>query len=338
MIRVNADEFRNYSDKNGNVIICDDKFKSNSSKVTFYGKNNSVVIGRNTRLIVDFQFQGDNSHFVIGDNCSFTGKVLVGGGCKVNIGDNFACAGHVYITAAEETEVTIGNGCRFNANIQIRTHDMHPIYDLETHQRLNKSKSIHIGDKVWFGAYVSILKGVTIGNNSVVGLNSTVTKSIPDHCLAAGIPVEIKREKIDWDTVSLTIRPYPEYSGSAKIERNEKGSIGKFIQKHPQLFILFKWRDIGLKNTLINFKGYHEIKKRKMFDADFYLAHHKDVRKSGMDPLIHYLYYGYKEERKPCQDFDGKNYMRRNADVKNSNLNPLVHYVLYGMKEGRKIG
>ena len=60
-----------------------------------------------------------------------------------------------------------------------------------------------------------------------------------------------------------------------------------------------------------------------------------DVRISGYDPIIHYIYYGYKEGRNPDPTFDGDYYLGTHRDVKTSNLNPLVHYSLYGLKEER---
>ena len=54
-----------------------------------------------------------------------------------------------------------------------------------------------------------------------------------------------------------------------------------------------------------------------------------------MDPIIHHIYHGYKEERKPDPTFDGDYYLEIHGDVKTSNLNPLVHYSLYGLNEER---
>ena len=53
------------------------------------------------------------------------------------------------------------------------------------------SKSVEIGDNVWIGELVSILPGVQIGKNCIIGANSVVTKSIPDNCIAVGNPAKI---------------------------------------------------------------------------------------------------------------------------------------------------
>ncbi|WP_419877600.1 acyltransferase [Brevibacillus centrosporus] len=57
---------------------------------------------------------------------------------------------------------------------------------------------IYIGDHVWLGAHVNVLKGVTIGENSVIGIRSLVISDIPSHCVAAGLPAKVKRSNTYW--------------------------------------------------------------------------------------------------------------------------------------------
>lgn len=105
----------------------------------------------------------------------------------------------------------------------------------------------------------------------------------------------------------------------------------------PSLYILFNRKNNDIKNALINIKGYKTIKKNQLLDESYYLKNNSDVRLSGMDPLLHYMYHGFKEGRKPNPSFDNNYYLTVHSDVKKLNLNPLVHYSLYGIKEGRKI-
>mgnify|MGYP001220161347 CR=1 FL=1 len=113
--------------------------------------------------------------------------------------------------------------------------------------------------------------------------------------------------------------------------------IQSLFYKFPTLKILLNKNNTGFKNALINVKGYKAIKKNNLFDIGYYLQNNEDIRKSGKDPILHYIYHGFRENRKPNPEFDAKYYIERHADVKNSNLNPLVHYSLYGLKEDRKI-
>jgi len=57
---------------------------------------------------------------------------------------------------------------------------------------------------------------------------------------------------------------------------------------------------------------------------------------SGIDPIIHYINYGYKEGRNPNPKFNGDYYLKIHGDVRKSNLNPPVHYSLYRIEEGRE--
>jgi acetyltransferase-like isoleucine patch superfamily enzyme len=212
MITVQPSDYKDYLDENNNEIIINDTVEASNSQISFDGNNNSVVFGKKISMKrFNLQFHGDNGHFRIGDNSIFSGDVLLGSDCSARIGNNFESAGVVLINAAEKTSVTVGSYCRFNAHIQIRTHDSHPIFDIDTHERINESKSIHIGNKVWLGNSVSVLKGVWIGDNCVVGMHSIVTKDIRNNCLAVGNPAEIKKENIDWGLEGLTRLPFPSY-------------------------------------------------------------------------------------------------------------------------------
>lgn len=121
----------------------------------------------------------------------------------------------------------------------------------------------------------------------------------------------------------------------AEILENKKIRHNLITKCYP-LYILFSRKNKGLKNALINIKGYRSIKRKGLLDKNYYLKKNKDVKFSGMDPIIHYMYFGFKEGRKPNPSFEGHLYLKKNADVAKSNLNPLVHYSLYGQHEGRK--
>ena len=84
----------------------------------------------------------------------------------------------------------------FAPNVNIVDSDFHSIQPFG--QRLKNpgfenDSSVLIGDNVWIGMNVTILKGVKIGNNSVIGACSLVLNDIEDNVLAAGIPAEPKK-------------------------------------------------------------------------------------------------------------------------------------------------
>ena len=109
----------------------------------------------------------------------------------------------------------------------------------------------------------------------------------------------------------------------------------RLISRFPSIFVFLKLTRTGIKNTFINWRGYHAIKNNNLLKVGYYLSKNPDVKLTGQDPIIHYIYYGSNEGRKPNPEFDGKNYLESHKDVKKSNINPLVHYSLYGMKEKR---
>lgn len=119
------------------------------------------------------------------------------------------------------------------------------------------------------------------------------------------------------------------------LNKPNRSFFQKFISKYPSLYILFNINKTGFRNTYIYLKGLQKIKKYDLFDIDYYLKNNSDVKFSGMDPLLHYMYHGYHEGRNPNSKFSGDNYLKKYPDVKKSKLNPLVHYCLYGIKERR---
>jgi hypothetical protein len=71
------------------------------------------------------------------------------------------------------------------------------------------------------------------------------------------------------------------------------------------------------------------------FDAEFYLHRYPDVRASGMDPLVHYIRFGWHEGRDPSSGFSTCYYLDANPDVRAQGFNPFYHYLTRGRQEGR---
>ena len=72
------------------------------------------------------------------------------------------------------------------------------------------------------------------------------------------------------------------------------------------------------------------------FDPAYYLDRYPDVRRSGMDPLAHFLLFGAREGRQPDPLFDARYYLAANPDVSAAGANPLIHFLRFGWKEGRR--
>ena len=74
---------------------------------------------------------------------------------------------------------------------------------------------------------------------------------------------------------------------------------------------------------------------RVEFDSPYYRSSNADVARSGIDPVSHYVNYGWKEGRFPRPDFDPKKYLECNADVAAAGLEPFFHYLRFGREECR---
>jgi maltose O-acetyltransferase len=111
-------------------------------------------------------------------------------GTNMQVGEkvffNFNCV------VLDVAQVRIGDRTLFGPNVQVYTAT-HPIDYLERASGLEFAKPITIGDDVWIGGSVVICPGISIGNRSVIGAGSVVTKDIPPDVFAAGNPCKIIR-------------------------------------------------------------------------------------------------------------------------------------------------
>ncbi len=73
-----------------------------------------------------------------------------------------------------------------------------------------------------------------------------------------------------------------------------------------------------------------------MFDRHFYFHCNPDIRAAGLDPVMHFLQYGWKEGRNPNSIFDVRYYLQVNPDILASSINPFYHYLVAGKVEGRR--
>lgn len=79
-----------------------------------------------------------------------------------------------------------------------------------------------------------------------------------------------------------------------------------------------------------------EVAVAAIFDAHWYLENNPDVRRAGLEPIAHWLEFGWRESRKPSPYFDAAWYSANYPDVGSSDLNPLLHYIRFGDYDGRQ--
>lgn len=137
----------------------------------------------------DLVFRSAASSNTIGLNrrCFFS----VTAGATLQIGDGCGFSGTVI---AAQQQITLGDGVMCGANVTITDADRHPLDALA--RQLGEAGAcapVVIGDQVWLGMNVVVLKGVTIGAGAVIAANSLVVSDIPSGCLAAGQPAKVLR-------------------------------------------------------------------------------------------------------------------------------------------------
>lgn len=109
---------------------------------------------------------------------------------EIRIGNAVMISPAVRITASDK--IHIGDGCMFANGAYITDSDWHGIYD-----RIHRDPEIRpviIGNNVWVGDHAIVLKGVSIGDNSIVAAGAVVTKDVPTNVIVAGNPARIVKE------------------------------------------------------------------------------------------------------------------------------------------------
>jgi len=129
----------------------------------------SNLIGINRRTTISTQCE--NAQIIIGNNCGFSGVVI----------------------GARES-ITIGNKVMVGANVLITDNDWHSMDPNDRENGIPESKPINIADNVFIGYSSSVLKGVSIGKNSIIGANSVVSRDIPENVIAAGNPCKVIKQ------------------------------------------------------------------------------------------------------------------------------------------------
>lgn len=164
-----------------------------------------IYLGKNLRGSINIKVNNSNSLIYIGNNCELNNleilsfqdfdEIIVGNHVTTsNATTNkitFISGGH----AGESTPyLVIGDDCMFSYGITIRNTDAHPIISLLTDNQINSPvRGVLIEPHVWIGQDASILKDVTIGCGSIIGMGAIVTKDVPCLSVAVGVPASYRK-------------------------------------------------------------------------------------------------------------------------------------------------
>jgi len=133
----------------------------------------------------------------IGDNCYIEPPFHANfGGAHVHFGNNVYA--NFNLTCVDDTHIYVGDYTMLGPNVIIATAG-HPILPELREQAYQYNVPVHIGKNCWLGAGVIVLPGITIGDNSVIGAGSVVTKDIPPNTVAVGNPCKVLRNISEHD-------------------------------------------------------------------------------------------------------------------------------------------
>ena len=128
----------------------------------------------------------------IGENCYIEPPFHANwAGKHVHFGKNIYA--NFNLTCIDDTHIYVGDYTMIAPNVILATAT-HPVLPELREQGYQYNMPIHIGKNCWLGAGVIVLPGVTIGDNTVVGAGSVVTKDLPANVVAVGCPCRVLRE------------------------------------------------------------------------------------------------------------------------------------------------
>jgi len=140
--------------------------------------------------IIRAKYEIDNSFIFNGKEIEFYGEG------EIQCGPNSYIGSYSTVHAHENCKVIIGKGCRISHNVRIYTSTLIADQDFSLDHLEEKIGDVVIGDFVWIGANVFINPGIKVGNNSIVGANSVLTKDVADFEIVGGVPAKVIRTKV----------------------------------------------------------------------------------------------------------------------------------------------
>ena len=231
--------------ENGKERVLQPHEKIPGLRVSWIGSNCTAKIHLPIKFLNTLLYvRGDNSYFEI-QSTPFTIDwdtefSLCYSNSKIIIGKDFSCGRSCYFGGFNDNNqsIIIGDGCMFSHNIRTTVSDGHVMYSELTHQILNKAKDIKIGNHVWIGGNVRILKGVTLSDDTIVGTMTLLNKPfLESNVIIAGIPAKIIERNVNWSR--------------AQNEKNLPEDIKSKLDFNPSFTNSNKCKIVGKNNKLI---------------------------------------------------------------------------------------
>jgi acetyltransferase-like isoleucine patch superfamily enzyme len=144
-----------------------------------------IRLGKNSKLVIDGDFIiGNGTQIYLNEESN-----LYIGGQKNESGAGITEKSRIMV----KKNIVIGHDCIFSWGVFITDCDWHSISGIACQQ------DVHIGNHVWLASNVSVLKGVTVGDDSIIGTNTVISgKQYPHNSLILGIPGEVVKKDLTW--------------------------------------------------------------------------------------------------------------------------------------------
>lgn len=184
-------------EKNNTVTLTNVASKRNSFKIT--GEKNKLIsknnLIENTKLVIN----GVNNTCILQDGIKLRNADIIirGTGNVVEIGKGTTFGGVRIVNVGQKNLIQIGEDCLFSDHIEIWASDTHNIFN-ENSEIINKEKPVIIGNDVWVGSRVIILKGIEINDGAIIGMGTIVSRNIKAKTISVGIPNKVIKENVSW--------------------------------------------------------------------------------------------------------------------------------------------
>ncbi len=180
-----------------------EKGKVYRTNIDIQGASNVIVSSSNLSNC-KINIYGDNNEVYFLDASLRNLELVVRGkGCKVFFKKNSTCGSAYVVCMGTSNSIEIGEETMIADEVEIWNSDTHPIFDSQGNLT-NPSSPILIGNHVWIGKKSTILKGVLIGDNAIIGMNSLVTKDIEPSTVNVGIPTKEVNKNVNWKREYIT--------------------------------------------------------------------------------------------------------------------------------------
>ncbi|MGD9203483.1 MAG: acyltransferase [Desulfobacterales bacterium] len=211
-------------------------------------KPHFTALGKSATIIKPWYVEVFGSPIVIGDHVTMVAtsdqrvRLSVWSDQQVSghiqIGDySIVCPG---VRVSSASQIHIGDNCMLASRVYITDSDWHDIYNRIA---FGKTDPINIADNVWLGDSVIVCKGVSIGENSIIGAGSVVVNSIPSDCVAGGNPAKVVKHLDPQKSFTTRQQWFSNASNlHAEIDQLDRQLLGDNTLRHWLRYLFFPRR------------------------------------------------------------------------------------------------